>query len=171
MSGVNALELFFSAYGRLDRWDALRRGEGSGDGPFVTGTVRAVDAPQGAAPLRAYGDKPCDLFIAANEVCAAHGTGILIMRLMEQSNAPVLIRTDTLYGGRRDVEAVEEFVFNLARRSRKETVDQVGDWLRPYAPRMIVCVPLNENELHIALAAKALTGEQLDIFLMHDKVI
>lgn len=171
MSGVNALELFFSAYNRTDRWEALRRGEGLPEQPFLTGTTSAVDAPRGAAPQRAYGDKACDLFIAANEVCAAHGTGILIMRLMEQSNAPVLIRTDTLYGGRCDVEPVEEFVFNLARRSRKETVDQVGDWLRPYAPRMIVCVPYYENELHIALAAKALTGAPLAIYLMDDNVL
>lgn len=113
----------------------------------------------------------CELFIAPNEACSAHGTGILLTRMMEQAENPVLIRSGTLYGGRCDPKVADQFVFGQGLRSRKATAEQLIEWLAPYDVKLIVCVPYYETELQVALAAKGITGAPMALYVMDDNTL
>lgn len=135
----------------------------------------AVDARrlrvQGATAARPLGSTPCDLFITHNEVCRAHGTGILAMRLMEESERPVLIRSDTLYGGECGIEVAEEFVLGKQTQDGRVIHRALLDWLAPYDIRLIVSIPFHEQELKASIAAQAMSSGRLVTYIMDDNCL
>ena len=112
-----------------------------------------------------------DLIISPNEISFAHGTGVLLSRLVEGRDDLVAIRSRTNYGGMQRINSREDFVLPDGMSDRKEIFAQVGEWLHGYDVRSILCTPFFETDVTIAIAAQAITGAPLGLWIMDDNCL
>lgn len=111
------------------------------------------------------------LVVSPNEICSAHGTGILLARLLEGQENIVTIRSQTTYGSAQQGKFASELVLPNPQMDRAEIVEQVARWMRAYTIDSITCVPYFETDLLVALALKAISGAPLAIYLMDDNCL
>jgi len=119
----------------------------------------------------ASGKTTVDIVISPNEISFAHGTGVLLSRLMENRNDFVAIRSRTDYGGEQRINAKEEFVLDSNTQNRREIFAQMSKWLESYDVRTILCAPYFETDLILAIAAQAITRAPLGLWIMDDNCL
>lgn len=129
----------------------------------------AISAPEVVA--RSLFRSNVQLVVSPNEICSAHGTGILLARMLEGQDSVVTIRSQTTYGGAQQGKFVSELVLPNPAMDRAEIVEQVARWMRAYTIDTITCVPYFETDLLVALALKAISGAPLSIYLMDDNCL
>ncbi|MGE3915863.1 MAG: FkbM family methyltransferase [Hyphomicrobiaceae bacterium] len=112
-----------------------------------------------------------DLVISPNEISFAHGTGVLMARLLEGRPDLLHMRSRTNYGGSNRIDAVEHLVLPDLMEDRREIFSIVGSWLADYKVRSIICVPYFETDLTLAVAAQAITGAPMGIWVMDDNCL
>jgi hypothetical protein len=109
-----------------------------------------------------------DLVIMANEINFAHGTGILMSRILAELPSYVLFRAFDHWGGVQVVEPTADFVLHRYSQDRQTIASFLASRLAPYAPRSIFAVPYTREDVIMALTAKAMTGAPLAIWVMDD---
>ncbi|WP_036502192.1 hypothetical protein [Novosphingobium sp. AP12] len=112
-----------------------------------------------------------DLVIMANEINFAHGTGILMSRILAELPSYVLFRAFDHWGGMQVVEPTADFVLHRYSQDRQTIAGFVASRLPPYAPRSIFSVPYTREDVVMALTAKAMTGAPLVIWVMDDNCL
>ncbi len=112
-----------------------------------------------------------DLIISPNEISFAHGTGVLLSRLVEGTDNILVARSASHYGGSQRVNAKKAFVLPDGVTTRPEIFAEVIQWLGSYNIRSILCTPFFQTDLLIALAAQAITGAPLGIWVMDDNCL
>jgi hypothetical protein len=112
-----------------------------------------------------------DLVITALEISFAHGTGVLLSRLLEGRTDVLSIRSRSFYGGEQRITAREELVLPDQMTDRREIFAQVTAWLQGYDVRAILCVPYFETDVIIAMAAQAITGAPMGLWIMDDNCL
>jgi FkbM family methyltransferase len=142
----------------------------SGSG-FENGAPTMARSSEGASARPAAFTGPIDLIVSPNEISFAHGTGVLLSRLLEDSKDYIAIRSRTNYGGSQRINAKEAFVLPIGMNDRKAIFAQVSEWLAPYNIRSILCAPYFETDLVVAIAAQAITNAPLGVWVMDDNCI
>jgi hypothetical protein len=117
------------------------------------------------------GGESIDVVISHVEINFAHGTGVILSRLFEGRSDFVAIRSRTYYGGRQRISAREALVLPFGMTNRRKIFDRVSKWLRKYRVRSILCVPYCESDVTVAIAAQAVTGAPLGIWIMDDNCL
>ncbi len=112
-----------------------------------------------------------DVVISPNEISFAHGTGVLLSRLLEDRKDIVAIRSRTNYGGHQRLAAREMFALPVGMTDRREIMAQVSEWLADYDVRSILCVPYFETDVTLAIVAQAITGAPLGLWIMDDNCL
>lgn len=112
-----------------------------------------------------------DLVIMANEINFAHGTGILMSRILAEVPSYVLFRAFDHWGGVQVVEPVADFVLHRYSQDRQTIANFIASRLSSYAPRSIFAVPYTREDVVMALTAKAMTGAPLVIWVMDDNCL
>jgi hypothetical protein len=115
--------------------------------------------------------KDADLVIMANEINFAHGTGILMSRILAEVPSYVLFRAFDHWGGTQVVEPVADFVLHRYSQDRQTIAGFIASRLSSYAPRSIFAVPYTREDVVMALTAKAMTGAPLVIWVMDDNCL
>lgn len=112
-----------------------------------------------------------DLVISPNEISFAHGTGVLLSRLLDGRNDFVAVRSRTNYGGQQIITPVEALVLPDGMSGRAEIFRQMAEWIAGYPVRNILCAPYFETDLVLAIAAQAITGAPLGLWIMDDNCL
>ena len=149
---------------------ALR--DGLDDGSRGRGISRLPASPRRmhARARRGCPCRPARTLHEPNEVCRAHGTGILVMRMIQQIEDPPTSSGRGPLWRRLRTKLTHELVLgsNIERRGDCGTA---GEVLEPYDVQSILCVPYYEAELRAAIMAKAITRAPLTIYIMDDNAI
>ncbi|MEO1056377.1 MAG: FkbM family methyltransferase [Actinomycetota bacterium] len=111
------------------------------------------------------------LVVSPNEISFAHGTGVLLSRLIADRSDVVLLRSQTSYGGDQVPQALAAYVLPHGLRERSAVFGQVLDWLTPYQVESILCVPYFDTDLTLAVAAADITGAPLGLWIMDDNCL
>jgi hypothetical protein len=144
---------------------------------------RRLPAPVRAAMRQAYtqwenrhaaiaeSNDVVDVVICHVEISASHGTGIVLSRLFEGRSDLVTILSRTYYGGKQSICPRATFVLPFRMTNRNAIFERVSKWLRKYRVRSILCVPYFETDLTLAIAAQAVSGAPLGIWIMDDNCL
>jgi hypothetical protein len=119
----------------------------------------------------AYFPGEIDLVISPNEISFAHGTGVLLSRLMEGAEPFLAMRSRTDYGGEQRINAIATFVLPAGVNDRREIFALVQKFLGQTSIRSILCAPYFETDVQLAIAAQALTGAPLGLWIMDDNCL
>jgi FkbM family methyltransferase len=114
---------------------------------------------------------PRDLVISPNEISYAHGTGVLLSRLLEGRSDIIVARSATTYGGTQEVSPASAHVLSSKELSWPKVIEEVQSWVANENIRSILCVPYFESDLQMALAAKAITKAPLGLWIMDDNAL
>ena len=109
-----------------------------------------------------------DVVITPNEVNRHHGTGILVIRMFEQSQHILSIRTFDHYHGEQDFGEVS-FVCSCSGLSRAEVFLKVLQELSGARINRILCIPYFPEDVLVALAIKEIFGVKLCTYIMDDQ--
>jgi len=139
--------------------------------PFANVEASLGTARSTAGRRHFGGQGTVDVVISPNEISFAHGTGVLLSRLLEGRKDIVAIRSQTTYGGSQRLDARETFVLPTGYIERQQVFALVSEWLRPYQVRSVLCVPWFETDLVLAIAAASITGAPLGIWIMDDNCL
>jgi FkbM family methyltransferase len=112
-----------------------------------------------------------DIVISPNEISFAHGTGVLLSRLLEGRSDFIAIRSRTNYGGEQIITPVEALVLPDRVSGRAQIFQQMTEWIAGYRVRNILCAPYFETDLILAIAAQAITGAPLGLWIMDDNCL
>ena len=112
-----------------------------------------------------------DLVIMANEINFAHGTGILMSRILEEVPSYVLFRAFDHWGGKQVVQPTADFVLHRYSQDRQTIANFLASRLSPYAAQSIFSVPYTREDVIMTLTAKAMTGAPLVIWVMDDNCL
>jgi FkbM family methyltransferase len=112
-----------------------------------------------------------DLVISPNEISFAHGTGVLLSRLLENRTDLIAMRSLTTYGGNQRIMAQATFALPGGMTDRGAIFAQVGKWLKGYKIRSILCAPYFETDLMLAIAAQSISGAPLGLWIMDDNCL
>lgn len=112
-----------------------------------------------------------DVVISPNEISFAHGTGVLLSRLLDGRSDIVAIRSRTNYGGEQRLATRKIYVLPDGMSDRRGIFEQVSEWLAGYEVRSILCAPYFETDLMLAIAAQAVTGAPLGLWIMDDNCL
>ena len=115
--------------------------------------------------------RPVDLVITPNEISFAHGTGVLMTRILQEAGDYVLLRAFDHYGGRQNVHPLADFVYHRYSTSRAQIGNFVVNRLVSYDVQRIMVVTYTREDVIMALTAKALTGAPLCVYVMDDNVL
>jgi FkbM family methyltransferase len=130
--------------------------------------------PSSQATIHTGPRQSVDLVIAPNEISMNHGTGVLLTRLLENVDAFVTLRAFDHWGGAQAVAPVEDAALpKLDRASdpRGAVGAFVAGVVQRHQVRRIVAVCYFREDVWIALAAKAITGAPMAVYLMDDHVL
>lgn len=133
--------------------------------------VERVEPKPPALVARPQQRKRIDVVVSPNEISAAHGTGILLTRMLDNRDGYVSMRSHSHYGGGQDVSPEQAFVLPRGDMDRLEIIEQVAAWLHAYDVDAITCVPYFETDLLIGLATKAVSGAPMALWIMDDHCI
>ena len=117
------------------------------------------------------GRRTVDLVINANELTTAHGTGVLLGRVLKDAPEHVLFRAFSSWGGTRTTRPVAEYAFDRYSRPRTEIAEFISARLPPWDVRGILSVPYTREDVVMAIAAKSITGSPLAIWVMDDNTL
>ena len=131
-------------------------------------TAKSLGLPAVASVLAG---SPRDLVISPNEISYAHGTGVLLTRLLEGRNDIIVARSATTYGGTQEVDPAAAHVLSSTTLRWPQILGEVHSWVANENVRSILCVPYFESDLQMALAAKAVTKAPLGIWIMDDNAL
>lgn len=125
------------------------------------------------APTEAYHKSSRDLvamdvIVSYNEVNNKHGTGILILRLFQNSPDIFSIRSRSDYEGEQDFGKVAVHC-ECSGLSRSEVYQKVAAQMVGIKPRRVLCVPYSPYDLLIAIAISDLFGVKLCTYIMDDQ--
>ncbi|MGL4637684.1 MAG: FkbM family methyltransferase [Beijerinckiaceae bacterium] len=141
-------------------------------GPRATSSLHETIASASPQLVSASGNGvEVDLVISPNEISFAHGTGVLLSRLLENRTDLIAMRSLTTYGGQQRINAKAIFALPDGMTDRQAIFAQVLDWLKNYKVRSIICAPYFETDLKLAIAAQAITGAPLGLWIMDDNCI
>lgn len=115
-----------------------------------------------------------DLVIAPNEISMAHGTGVLLTRILDDAGPFVTVRSFNHWGGAQTVNPLADILLPpLGDAQPKRTViaDFLTEALRQFEVRRILSVPYFHEDVLATLAAKAATGAPLTTYIMDDHTI
>lgn len=114
-----------------------------------------------------------DLVIAPNEISMAHGTGVLLSRLLEGRSDFITYRSFNNWGGRQHVRPVADFLLSSGSRSlsRQQITATVARDLSQFRVGYILCVPYFREDVLVGLAAHAATGAPLAVYIMDDNTL
>lgn len=116
-------------------------------------------------------DVEVDLVISPNEISFAHGTGVLLSRLLENRSDLIAMRSLTTYGSSQRINARATFALPSGMSDRRAVFAQVARWLKGYKVRSILCAPYFETDLVLAIAAQSISGAPLGLWIMDDNCI
>jgi hypothetical protein len=109
-----------------------------------------------------------DLVITPCEVNELHGTGVLLLRMFEDSSSIVSLRTSNFYDGVQTFGAAQ-FCLPLAQASRAEITSWVRWYLTGTSVQRIMSLPYLPGDPTVAIVAKELFKVPLCTFVMDDK--
>jgi FkbM family methyltransferase len=112
-----------------------------------------------------------DIVISPNEISFAHGTGVLLTRLMEDTDQFVAFRSRSDYGGTQRISPRAAHVLPAGTTDRAAIFAEVQEWTRGLEVRSILCVPYFETDLTLAVATQAITGAPLGLWIMDDNCL
>jgi hypothetical protein len=112
-----------------------------------------------------------DLIVMANEINFAHGTGILMSRVLAEVPAYVLFRAFDHWGGTQVVEPLADFVLHRYSEERQTIAGFTASRLDRYRCRSILAIPYTREDVVMALTAKAITGAPMTIWIMDDNCL
>jgi FkbM family methyltransferase len=112
-----------------------------------------------------------DVVISPNEISFAHGTGVLLSRLMDGADKVIAMRSRTDYGGEQRLKPLRAHVLPAGVTDRQDIFGLVHQWLDGAKVRSILCAPYFETDLTIAMAAQAITGAPLGLWIMDDNCL
>ena len=112
-----------------------------------------------------------DLVITPNEISFAHGTGVLMTRILEEAPDYILFRAFDHYGGRQNATPVADYVYHRYSTDRSEIGNFAANRLLAYDVQRILVVTYTREDVVMALTAKALTGAPLCVYVMDDNVL
>ncbi len=115
--------------------------------------------------------EPLHLIISPNEISFAHGTGVLLSRLLEGKTDFVAMRSRNDYGGQQRITPRAAFALPAGLDDRRAIFALVGKWLNGINVRQIICVPYFATDLTLAIAARAITGAPLGLWVMDDNCL
>lgn len=147
------------------------------DGKFIAlseSAANAMAAPLAELPLPSAKEMThglVDVVISPNEISFAHGTGVLLSRLLDGRSDIVAIRSRTNYGGEQRLSTRKIHVLPDGMSDRRGIFEQVSEWLAHYEVRSILCAPYFETDLMLAIAAQAVTGAPLGLWIMDDNCL
>ncbi len=113
---------------------------------------------------------PMDVVVTYNEVNNKHGTGILLLRLFQNSPHIFAIRSRSDYEGEQDFGEVAVHC-ECSELSRAELYQKVAENLAGIEPQRVICVPYSPYDLLIAIAIRDLFGIKLCTYIMDDQNI
>jgi hypothetical protein len=112
-------------------------------------------------------ERACDVIITPVEVNDSHGTGVLLQMLFGGEDNIVSIRSLDQYGGRQDFGLPLKIVHGAD--SRDAAFARVEEALRGIAPRRVVCVPYQPDDVMTAIAIHGIFGASLCTYIMDDQ--
>lgn len=119
----------------------------------------------------AHSSAPIDIIISPNEISFAHGTGVLLSRLLEGKHDFIALRSRDDYGGTQTITPIRAHCLPNGVSHRAEVFAVVMKWLGGANVRRIICAPYFESDVTLAIAARAITGAPLGIWVMDDNCI
>ena len=111
---------------------------------------------------------PMDVVVTYNEVNNKHGTGILVLRLFQNSPDIFSIRSRSDYAGEQDFGKVAVHC-ECSGLTRSQVYQKVAEEMVGIKPQRILCVPYSPYDLLIAIAIADLFGIKLCIYIMDDQ--
>jgi len=113
-----------------------------------------------------------DLVVVPAEISFAHGTGVLLTRMLEEAGPYLAFRAFNHYTGRNDASPLVDFVLPYRPEwLRQEITAYVARRLCHYDVGYILSVPYHLEDVRLALAAKAATGAPLAVYVMDDNCL
>lgn len=150
---------------------SLRTGQ-SPTAPLAPADQKAPIADGITEMIQAFtSNEPLDVIVSPNEISFAHGTGVLLSRLLEGKTDFVALRSRNDYGGYQRISPKAAHVLPPGTMDRRVIFSLVGEWLKGVNVRQIICVPYFATDLTIAIAARAITGAPLGVWVMDDNCL
>lgn len=112
-----------------------------------------------------------DLVVMANEINFAHGTGILMSRILAEVPDYVLFRAFDHWGGTQVVKPFADFVLHRYSEDRQTIAAFAAGRLDRYCARSILAIPYTREDVVMALTIKAITGAPMTIWIMDDNCL
>jgi len=143
----------------------------------LAGTIPAVvPVPQGAPamPTRQHPGGRVDVVVAPNEICFAHGTGVLLARLLAGAAPYITLRSWNNWGGEQSVAPLADHVFQSEWPGAKDRTGAAAfatEVVDGFEVGHILAVPYFRHDVHMALAAKAATGAPMTVYVMDDNTL
>lgn len=153
--------------------DRIFRAFGGGRGSASEdNAVEQVSAPIIQPIIKLFrSQEPIDLIISPNEISFAHGTGVLLSRLLEDQKRFIVARSASHYGGTQRVNADHAYVLPEGAKTRRQVFAEVIQWLSHCNIGSILCTPYFKEDLLIAIAAQAVSGAPLGLWIMDDNCL
>ena len=115
--------------------------------------------------------RDADLVVMANEISFAHGTGVLMSRVLDEAPPYILFRAFDHWGGQQVVEPLADFVLHRFSQAHRTIAQFIAARLASFRVRRILAIAYTREDVVMALAAKALTGAPLAIWIMDDNCV
>ena len=112
-----------------------------------------------------------DLVVMANEISFAHGTGVLMSRILEEAPPFVLFRAFDHWGGAQVISPAGDFVLHQFGQPREVIADFIAARLGAYRVGHIVSIPYTREDVVMTLTAKAMSGSPLVAWIMDDNSV
>lgn len=117
------------------------------------------------------GTRQADLVVMANEISFAHGTGVLMSRILEEAPPYVLFRAFDHWGGNQVVEPLADFVLHRFSQTHQTVAQFIASRISSFDVRFILTIAYTREDVIMAIAAKALTGAPMAIWIMDDNCL
>jgi len=111
-----------------------------------------------------------DIIVTGNEVNQYHGTGVLLKRIFQDDSRILSIRTRNDYDGKQQF-GKKNMSMDVSGFQSQEIYKKVSSNLIDLRARYVLCIPLNQEEIHIALTVKKELGKKLCTYIMDDSNI
>lgn len=120
---------------------------------------------------QARGTQQADLVVMANEISFAHGTGVLMSRILAEAPPYVLFRAFDHWGGSQVVEPLADFVLHRFSQAHQTIAHFIASRISSFEIRTILAIAYTREDVVMAIAAKALTGAPMAIWIMDDNCL
>src|SRR5271166_2728103 len=121
-------------------------------------------------PAAKTGGRPINnatLVLTHAEICNRHGTGALLMKILEGVDPLVVFYTQNFFG-RNDMGTAAYHIQHQDTR-RPAVSERVADLLGATQISQILCVPYYQDDALSALAAAEISGAPIALYIMDDQ--